>query len=102
MKRRLSSNPPELQEKVASIQPLVEARLGEKIQRCQVLQYRQSVVAGHVYHLKILVDNDDDDDDACVHVKVYEPLPYYKKPMEIMSVEKEKRDDELVSFTSCE
>lgn len=85
--------PAELKAKVASLKTLAEGQLGETFQQFEATQFREQVVAGTVYHFKIVVSVNDDDD--VVHIKAFEPLPFEKKPMKIMSIKKTKHFEEL-------
>ena len=88
-----SYTPAELQEKASSLKALAEEKLGETFQRFEAIQFRQQIVAGTIYHFKILVSTENDED--AVHTKAFEPPPFEKKPMEIRSIQKAKKDDEL-------
>ena len=93
-----SCSPAELQEKVRSLQSQAEETLGETFPRFEAIQFRQQVVAGTIYHFKILVSDsasDNDNDADVVHIKAFEPLPFENKPMEIKSIQKAKKGDDL-------
>jgi hypothetical protein len=87
---------PELQQKVQALQPLATAFVGGggTWERFEAISYTRQVVAGTIYHFKVLIYNDDDDD-ACLHMKVFEPLPHTGQPMEILKIQKAKKDDVL-------
>jgi len=82
---------PDLQAKAQSIQSLAESKLGEKFEKFEATEYRSQVVAGTVYHFKVLVSDAD-----AVHLKIFEPLPCTKNPMQIMGIQKAKKEDELI------
>ena len=87
---------------VASLQSPTETQLGKKFTKFEVVQYRIQVVAGTMYHVKIMVNeeddnnNDDDDDEYAIHMKFFEALPFEKKPLKIIKImEQVPKDDEL-------
>jgi hypothetical protein len=69
----------------------------------KVVQFRQQVVAGMVYDMKILVSSSDESEEdaggnknnACLHVKVFQPLPHEQQPAQVMSCEVKTLDDTL-------
>lgn len=79
-----------LQEKVASLKSHAEAKLGETFTKFEGVQFRSQVVAGTIYHVKVLVSDDD-----AVHMKILEHLPFENKPLEILNIKKAKKGDEL-------
>lgn len=80
----------ELLEKVASLKSQAETKLGETFTKFEGVQFREQVVAGTIYHVKVLVSDDD-----AVHMKIFEPLPFENKPLELMTIQKAKKGDEL-------
>ena len=68
-------------------------KVGVKFHDYEVLEYKQQVVAGMVYHLKIRID----DDLAiynCIHVRVFNPLPYTNQGPEIQKYEMQKSTED--------
>uniref|UniRef100_A0A448YZW8 Cystatin domain-containing protein n=1 Tax=Pseudo-nitzschia multistriata TaxID=183589 RepID=A0A448YZW8_9STRA len=69
--------PPHLNDVADAVRPQLEEMRGERpgfrFDAYKVLEFRQQVVAGMVYHFKIRVGERDDD---CLHAKVFEPLPH--------------------------
>jgi hypothetical protein len=68
------------------IQTELEGKVGGggKFNVYEVLEYKQQVVAGMVYHLKIRIDGLDYN---CIHVRVFHPLPYTNQGPEIQKYE---------------
>uniref|UniRef100_A0A7S4AYD6 Cystatin domain-containing protein n=1 Tax=Pseudo-nitzschia australis TaxID=44445 RepID=A0A7S4AYD6_9STRA len=58
----------------------------------EVLEYRQQVVAGMVYHFKIRFGEAVDD---CLHVKVFQPLPHTGEGPTIMAHQRATLQDPL-------
>ncbi|MGK3752594.1 MAG: hypothetical protein ACI8RD_004898 [Bacillariaceae sp.] len=54
---------------------------GNKFNVYEVLEYKQQVVAGMVYHMKIRID--DLACNNCIHVRVFQPLQYTQQGPEI-------------------
>ena len=79
-----------LQDKVASLKTQAEAKLGETFAKFEGVQYRSQVVAGTIYHVKVLVGDDD-----AVHMKILEHLPFENKQLEILNIKRAKKGDEL-------
>jgi len=90
-----------IQEKVLTMKSQAEAMLGRQQQqvenlsfeRFDAVQYRRQIVAGTIYHVKVLVSNNNDED--AVHIKLFEPLPYENKPMELQMIQRANRHDDL-------
>lgn len=82
---------PELMVKAESLKSQAESELGETFEKFDVTEYKVQVVAGLIYHFKVLVSDTD-----AVHIKAFEPLPYTGDPMTIMAIEKVGKDEALV------
>lgn len=80
-----------IQDKVTTeLQQQVEARLQKTFAIFNVTHYRRQTVAGIIWHFKINVG-----DDTSIHLRVFEPLPYTNKPMEIQALELKTSGDLL-------
>jgi len=82
---------PELMVKAESLKSQAESELEETFEKFDVTEYKVQVVAGLIYHFKVLVSDTD-----AVHIKAFEPLPYTGDPMTIMAIEKVGKDEALV------
>jgi hypothetical protein len=82
---------PELLVKAESLKSQAESELGETFEQFDPTEYKVQVVAGLIYHFKVLVSDVD-----AVHIKVFEPLPYTGDPLTIMAIQKVAKDDALV------
>ena len=81
---------PELREKALSLKTNIETKLGESFDQFEPTHYTQQVVAGMIYHFRILVS-----DGEALFVRVFEPLPYTGDPMEVTRVQKVDSNQDL-------
>jgi len=83
----------------AQIKPEVEGRLSKKYTRFEVVGHRDQVVAGMVYHIKVLTTEAPGDGDGtatgCLHVRVFQPLPHTGSPPEVQAVKVATEADSL-------
>mmetsp|Transcript_57026 Transcript_57026/g.138920 ORF Transcript_57026/g.138920 Transcript_57026/m.138920 type:complete len:100 (-) Transcript_57026:402-701(-) len=62
----------------------------EEFQLYNVLAYKQQVVAGMVYDMKIQISSS-----SCLHVKVFQPLPHEQQQPSVMNCEEKSLEDPL-------
>ena len=74
-----------VKELAKGMQKQVEEELGETFQNFQAVLYSTQVVAGTNYLIKVYVGNN-----RYVHIKVHVPLPFTKRPNQLMKCEGEK------------
>lgn len=98
------SEPRETTEEIASltaqIKPEVERRLSKTFSRFEATQVRRQVVAGTVYHIRVLTTEAKGGDggegaEGCLHVRVFQPLPYTGSPPEVQAVKVAEAADSL-------
>ncbi|KAG7356064.1 cystatin domain containing protein [Nitzschia inconspicua] len=66
---------PTIQKIADEIKPSLEEKVGrQNFLDYTVLEYRQQVVAGMIYHFKIQISPSE-----CVNAKVFQPLPHEQK-----------------------
>eukprot|EP00548_Thalassiothrix_antarctica_P018169 CAMPEP_0194184068 /NCGR_PEP_ID=MMETSP0154-20130528/35664_1 /TAXON_ID=1049557 /ORGANISM="Thalassiothrix antarctica, Strain L6-D1" /LENGTH=105 /DNA_ID=CAMNT_0038901451 /DNA_START=11 /DNA_END=328 /DNA_ORIENTATION=+ len=87
----------ELHELALSMKANAESELKEEFSKFEATHYRSQVVAGMIYHFRVLIHNkeDDDDDGDVVHMKVLKPLPHTGESPNIMKIQKMKAKDPL-------
>jgi len=61
----------------------LEGKIGKEFSIYQVLEYKQQVVAGMIYHMKIRFSSLGD----CVHAKIFLPLSYTRLSPEVQKYE---------------
>ena len=66
---------PQVQAVADQIKPELEEKVGQKFVVYEVLEFRQQVVAGMIYHIKIRICSTTTSGE-CLHVKVFQPLAY--------------------------
>jgi len=84
----------------AQIKPEVERRLSKTFGRFEATQVRRQVVAGTVYHIRVLTTEAKGSDggegaEGCLHVRVFQPLPYTGSPPEVQAVKVAEAADSL-------
>ena len=90
-----------LQKLADTVRPRVQEHLGgstaESFDLFQATHYTQQVVAGMIYHIKIQTSNAGDE---CVHVRIFEPLPYTQEPPQLQAAVVAKLNDALVPLAA--
>lgn len=61
--------------------------------RWEALQVRTQLVAGTNYFVKVAVS-----DDRCVHVRIYEPLPYTRSPAKLVGIKLDQGLDKDIEY----
>lgn len=83
----------DLQSLVFSLKGDAESKLSSsEFPRFDATHFRSQVVAGMIYHFRILVG---DDDTEVVHMKVFKPLPHTGDSPSIMNIKRATAGDEL-------
>ena len=95
-----SEPPKEINPRVQKIADDVKPQLEEKLGRAsfaeyQLLEFRQQVVAGMIYHFKIQISPSE-----CVHCKVFQSLPHEQKGPEVQAAVLKTLDDPLETLVS--
>ena len=62
----------------------------------EVTTYIQQVVAGMVYHLRIVTDQIDAD--PVLYVRIFQPLPHTQKGREVQAIKIASEDDMLTAL----
>ncbi|XP_043847488.1 cystatin-A1-like, partial [Dromiciops gliroides] len=85
---------PEIQEIVDEVKPQYEEKTNEKYEQFQAVSYKQQIVEGRVYYVKVALGNE-----RYSHLKIYRYLPHRNKPLELLKFQTGKtKDDEVTSF----
>ncbi|KAL3921397.1 MAG: hypothetical protein SGILL_002771 [Bacillariaceae sp.] len=88
--------PPPIQKIADDIKPQLEAKLGgTSFAEYKLLEFRQQVVAGMIYHFKIQISPS-----QCVHAKIFQPLPHEQKGPEVQAAVLKTLDDPLETLAS--
>mmetsp|Transcript_27030 Transcript_27030/g.41053 ORF Transcript_27030/g.41053 Transcript_27030/m.41053 type:complete len:108 (-) Transcript_27030:117-440(-) len=82
----------ELQSLVLALKQDAESKLSSEFPRFEATHVRSQVVAGMVYHFRIVIGDNDDD---VVHMKVFKPLPHTGDSPSIMEIKKAEGGHEL-------
>lgn len=70
---------PQIQTIADEIKPVLEEKAGRgAFVHYNLLEYRQQVVAGMIYHFKIQVSPSE-----CVHARVFRPLPHEQRELKV-------------------
>nr|XP_033799308.1 cystatin-A isoform X2 [Geotrypetes seraphini] len=84
---------PKIQDLIDQIKSEFEAKVGTCTTKFEAIEYKQQVVAGINYFIKVLIDN------GCIHLKIFVPLPYENKKPSLTSYQTDKaRHDEICYF----
>jgi hypothetical protein len=82
---------PQIQKLADDVKPQLEEQLGRPgFSEYQLLEFRQQVVAGMIYHFKIRISPSE-----CVHAKVFHALPHEQKGPEVQAAVLKTSDDRL-------
>ena len=54
----------------------VEDNLSKTFTEFHAESYRQQVVAGIIYYIKVETKENKSDEEGCVHLRIFQPLPY--------------------------
>uniref|UniRef100_A0A6T7FJ01 Cystatin domain-containing protein n=1 Tax=Attheya septentrionalis TaxID=420275 RepID=A0A6T7FJ01_9STRA len=82
---------PEIQELVKQIRPTVEVQLGQTFDIFEATHYRQQVVAGMIYHVRVKTSAKED----CVHLRIFLPLPHTGERLQLQKAKTAAMNDEL-------
>jgi len=96
---------PKIQQVAIDIQPAIERQLSIKLENVKATHYTQQVVAGMVYHIRVLAskqtakscssDGDDESEDIVLHLRVFQPLPHTGEPLELQFVKETNLTESL-------
>lgn len=78
-----------------TIKPQVEANLSKTYEKFEAANYRQQVVAGMNYHIRVLTKESGQGEEGCIHVRVFTPLPHTGSPPELHAIKVANETDEL-------
>ena len=75
------------------MQPAIESKLNTTFETFEATTYTQQIVAGKVYHVRIVTENP-----SCpvLHVRIYQSLPHTQKGPEVQAI-KIASDDEMLT-----
>jgi len=62
------------------VKSAVEAKTNQSFAMFKVISFKSQVVAGTNYLMKIQVS---EADEGCIHIKIFQPLPYTKLPAKL-------------------
>jgi cystatin-A/B len=89
---------PEIQKIADDIKPVLEEKVGRStFSEYTLVEYRQQVVAGMIYHFKIQVSPSE-----CVHAKVFRPLPHEQKGLQVKAWALQTLEDPLETLPDTE
>mmetsp|Transcript_15675 Transcript_15675/g.18889 ORF Transcript_15675/g.18889 Transcript_15675/m.18889 type:complete len:121 (-) Transcript_15675:55-417(-) len=95
---------PKINQVAIDIQPAVERHLSVKLENVKATHYTQQVVAGMVYHIRVLAskqssktssDGDNESADIAFHLRVFQPLPHTGDPLELQFVKETNLTESL-------
>ena len=66
----------EIQKLAMEMKAKIEDNLSKTFTEFHAESYRQQVVAGMIYHIKVETKENGSDEEGCVHVRIFQPLPY--------------------------
>ncbi|KAL3936619.1 MAG: hypothetical protein SGARI_002478 [Bacillariaceae sp.] len=87
---------PRIQKIADDVKPQLEEKLGRpSFPEYQLLEFRQQVVAGMIFHFKIQISSSE-----CVHCKVFQSLPHEKRDPEVQAAVLKTLEDPLETLVS--
>ncbi|KAJ8333283.1 hypothetical protein SKAU_G00421790 [Synaphobranchus kaupii] len=84
---------PEVQDICDEMKPQAEDKAGKKFDDFNAKSFTSQVVQGTNFFIKVHVGGDD-----YVHLRVYRPLPFENKPLELHSLQTDKAAHETIGY----